>query len=87
MDIPYVIINGCETHCTVVDGHIRVVVSGPNSTEATRDFMYDIITCPECWARDERAMLAMAQAIHLTPEDIVALRRSVLRRKIYYNRN
>ena len=32
-------------------------------------------------------MLSMAQAIHLTPEDIVVLRLRVLRNKLDQNRN
>ena len=87
MGIPIIVIKGCEKHSTVGDGHVRVAVSGPDSTEATRDFMIDVITCWECWARDERAMLAMTAALHMTPEETVWLRRDVMRRKVDQNRN
>ena len=87
MDTPIIVIKGCKQHSTVSAGHIGGVVSGPDSTEAARAFMYDTLTCPECWTRDERALLAMAQALHLTPEETVWLHRMVMRRKIGRNRN
>ena len=81
------IINGCEEHSTVGDNHIRVVMSGPDSTETARDFIYETLVCYKCWERDEPAMLQVAAALNLTPEETVMLRRSVLRRKIEANRN
>ena len=87
MDPPIILINGCAQHSTVDDGQIGVAISGPDSSEATRDFIYDALTCPECWARDERAMLQLTQALQLTPEMTVRLRREVLRRKVRQNRN
>ena len=87
MDTPIIIINGCEEHSTVGDNHIRVVVSGPDSTEAARDFIYSTLVCWKCWHRDEPAMLQVAAALNLTPEDTMVLRRQVMRRKIEANRN
>ena len=75
LDIPIIMIKGCEKHHTVVDGHAHVVVSGPNSTEATRDFMYDT---PSPARSAGRAMSEpcwrLTQALHLTPEETAVLR-------------
>ena len=87
MDVPIIIINGCEEHCTVGGGRIRAVMSGPDSTETARDFIADPLQCWKCWELDEPAMLLATAAFHLTPEETVMLRRSVLRRKIEANRN
>ena len=87
MDIPVIVIIGCEKHATVGDGPVRVVVSGPDSTEATRIFMANILACWECWDRDELAILAITQALGLTPEVTVWLRRQVMRKKLEQNRN
>ena len=87
MNTTFIVINGCEQHSIVSDGRIRVIATGPDITQAARDSVYDTLTCPECWTRDERAMLALAHALHLTPEDTAALCRVVLRRKMGRNRN
>ena len=87
MDPPIILINGCPQHSTADDGQIRVATSGPDSSEAARDFFHDVLTCPQCWARDERGILQLTQALELTPEITVGLRREVLRRKVQQNRN
>ena len=79
--IPIIAINGCEAHSTVSPGVIGIVETGPDSSQSTRDFIYDLLTCWKCWARDERGMLAATQALHMTPEMVVELRRLVMRKR------
>ena len=87
MEMPIIVITGCEKHCTVTRQGIVAVTSGPESSQAARDWFFDCITCWQCWARDEPGMLAVCAAFNMSPEIIVGLRRKVMRNKLADNRN
>ena len=87
MDVPIVVIKGCEEHCTVRHGRIGTVMSGPESSQASRDWIYDCLTCWKCWDLDEPAMLAVCDAFHMDPEILASLRDKVMRNKLANNRN
>ena len=87
METPIIVIRGCAEHCTVVDNQIRVVTSGPGSSEASQDFISDTMMCWKCWELDEPVLLALCAALNMPPEETVELRLAVMRRKIEANRN
>ena len=69
MEMPIIVITGCQKHCTVTPQGIGAVTSGPESSQANRDWIYDCITCWQCWDLDEPAMLARLRRFPHGPRD------------------
>ena len=89
MEMPIMVIKGCQKHCTCYPSAAsrRGLESGPESSQANRDWIYDCITCWQCWDLDEPAMLRACAAFHMAPEIIVEVRNKVMRNKLADNRN